>query len=242
MAARIEKNPVKQVQIRRDAFPAVKAASNLHTTAVINHVQKLISPADRSEKPVRSRIQLPQLSYGSTLPTTDMSQRTRLRNGNLDAMIHRPVPYLSPVNNMSEASAKFARSKRIGISLCASVGAENPFEESLLRLRPRRGMISARPSWNPLISDALRPCGKIRCFKFIKTCLAYLKRLHRLLSGDRTCDQLNDRVAHMGDTQPVSYLMFHGAYDTPKFRFCSPHRRPPPWGAFILCLTPVNRA
>ena len=161
-----------------------------------------------------------------------MSQGTRLRNGNLDAMIHRPVPYLPPVNNMSEASAKFARSKRIGISLCASVGAENPFEESLLRLRPRRGMISARPSWNPLISDALRPCGKIRCFKFIKTCLAYLKRLHRLLSGDRTCDQLNDRVAHMGDTQPVSYLMFHGAYNTPKFRFCPPHRRPPPMGGF----------
>ena len=166
--------------------------------------------------------QLPQLSYGFTLPTTDMSQRTRPGNDNLDAMIHRPVPYLSPVNNMSEASAKFARSKRIGISLCASVGAENPFEESLLRLRPRRGMISARPSSNPLISDALRPCGKIRCFKSIKTCLAYLKRLHRLLSGDRPRDQLNDRVAHMGDTQPVSYLMFHGAYDTPKFRFCSP--------------------
>ena len=33
---------------------------------------------------------------------------------------------------------------------------------------------------------------------------------------------LADDPAIQHVSAPVSYLMFHGAYDTPKFRFCSP--------------------
>ena len=68
-----------------------------------------------------------------------------------------------------------------------------------------------------------------------------MKILHRLFACDGTRHQLHNRVAHVGDTQSVCYLMFHGVYHTPSFRFCSPHR-PLPMGAFHFFLTLVNTA
>ena len=52
---------------------------------------------------------------------------------------------------------------------------------------------------------------------------------------------LADDPATLYVSAPVSYLMFHGAYDTPKFRFCSPHRRPPPMGGFHLMPYPCKQ-
>ena len=52
---------------------------------------------------------------------------------------------------------------------------------------------------------------------------------------------LADDPAIQHVSAPVSYLMFHGAYDTPKFRFCSPHRRPPPMVGFHLMPYPCKQ-
>ena len=155
-----------------------------------------------------------------------MGERTRARNGDLDAVPHRPVPNLPPVDRMPEPTAKLARRKGVRIPLRLPARAGHPPEKPLLLVRPRFGMVSDGKTGRPLVSGARRTGGRIGRLEFVEPGLPYLKILHRLFARDGTCRQLHDRVAHMGDTQPVCHLLFHGAYHTPGFRFCPPHRRP----------------
>ena len=137
------KSPVKQVQIRLDALAEIEAASDLHAAAVVEHVEKLVGRPPPAEEPVGRRVELPELADRLALPSPDMGERTWFRNGDPDAVLHRPVPHLPPVDLMPEPPPKLARRKGVRIPLRLPARAECPTEKPLLLVRPCRLMVPA---------------------------------------------------------------------------------------------------
>ena len=178
--------------------------------------------------------------YRLALPPPHVGGRARSRNRNLDAVLHRPVAHLPPVDRMPEPPAQLARREGVRVPLRLPARVEHAPEEPLLLVRPRLGMVSTGKTGLPLVPCARRTGGKIGRLEFVESGSPDLKVLHRLFPRDGSRHQLHDRVAHVGDTQPVCYLLFHGANDTPRFRFCSPHRRPPPMGGVLLLPYPCQ--
>ena len=103
-----------------------------------------------------------------------MGGRTRLRNGDLDAVVDRPVPDLPPVHRMPEQPAKLAGGEGVRIPLRLAVWAKDTPEEPLLVLRPRPGMVTAGNPGRPFASLANRTGGKIRCLELVEAGLLHL--------------------------------------------------------------------
>ena len=213
------KSPVKQVQIRPDALPEIEAAPDLPAAAVVEHVEKLIGRTPPAEEPVGRRVELPQLAYRLALPPPDVGGRTRSRNRDLDAVLHRPVTHLPPVDRMPEPPAQLARREGVRVPLRLPARAEHAPEEPLLLVRPHRLVVPTGMSGQPRLAFPSRLGSKIGCPQVVEPGLPYLQRFHCLFPRDGARHELLDRVTHMGDTQPVCYLFFHARHCTAIFRF-----------------------
>ena len=160
-----------------------------------------------------------------------MSRRPGLRNCNLDAVVHRPVPNLCAVNLQSVLAAHLACRKGVRIAPRAPVRTQDALQEPLGLVRPRRHVVAAGTARLPLVRLPGSPCREEGSPQLVEPRLAYAERLHCLLSGHGPIYELHHRVAHMRGTQPVCDLLLHGAYSTPFSAFAHYTGGRPPWGA-----------
>ena len=196
-------DPVEQVQVRWDALARVETASDLHAAAVVEHVQKLVHGPVPAEEPVRRRVELPQLADRPPLPPPDVGGRARLRNGDLDSVVDGPVAHLAAVDRMPEQPAKLACREGVRVPFRLAARAEHAPEEALFLLWPGCRMVPAGSPGDPRVCRSRRARGKERGLELVQPGLADLQFGHRLRELDFARYQLHDRVAHMGDTQPL---------------------------------------
>ena len=123
--------------------------------------------------------------------------------GQVEVVRNGPVPDLGAVYGEAEAPPDLAGGKRIRIPFRVAIRLQCPAQERLHLVRPRRHVVAAGRTRLPVVAAPLSPCREVGRAQRIQLRLPDLKRLHRLLAGDRTGYKLHHRVADMRDTQSV---------------------------------------
>ena len=195
----------------RQCSRAGRDGSDLQAGAVVEHVQQLQDGgAGAAEEAVGRRVQLPEFADGLPLPAPHVGERARLWDGRAQPVVEGPVADLPAVHFVAEAPAEFAGRKGEGIGLRAAGRNQGAAQEGLLFGRPLAFVVAARTAREPRCAGARRACGEVGGAQLVEAGLADAERVHGLLTGEGSVDELFHRVAHMGDTQPVVDLCVHG--------------------------------